>query len=126
MSTSRHTILARFEKFFHAPWMPADERESANVQIEIEFSYVPGRPESGPSFSSGGEPADPAEVEFISARLIDGDGLAPSKEQVDEWAQDWLDDKGYDAACEMAAFERAPDPDAARDRAIDSRMEGLS
>ena len=31
-----------------------------------DYSYTPGCPETGPSYSSGGEPAEPAEVEIIS------------------------------------------------------------
>lgn len=32
--------------------------------LEVEYSYHPGYPARGPSYSSGGEPSEPPEVEF--------------------------------------------------------------
>jgi hypothetical protein len=73
-------------------------------EVEITFTYTPGSPAQGPSYASGGQPADPAEVEFMSARPVAGELLLPEMQKpLDDWAADWLSDKGYDKACEEAA-----------------------
>jgi hypothetical protein len=115
---SKHTIIA-----VHAvKFTPAgcSEIEEANVAMEIRFSFTPGRPATGPSYASGGDPADPAEVEIDSVELRDGDGIEPyDQKQLEEWAQDWLDDEGYDLCCAAAAEDRAAD----RERAAEMRAE---
>lgn len=103
---SMHTIEAEVEVFFRLPDMPADEREVAYPTIKIDYTWLPGAPEQGPTYACGGQPADPDEVELMRAVLVNGDGLAPTQEQIDEWAQNWLDDKGYDRAIENAMDER--------------------
>jgi len=119
-----HTITAEIEVTFHLSGAPEDERETAYPKVDIQYSYLPGSPATGPSYASGGEPADPAEVEFISASLIHGDGLAPTQDQVDGWAEKWLCDAGYHQAVEEAASS-GPDPDAAYEAARDDRMIGF-
>lgn len=124
-----HTITTRLHVLFSIPGMPDDERESADPTVEIEYRYSPGCP----AFTPRGEyapidPPDPAEVEFVSARLIEGDGLAPEPEQVDQWAQDWLDsDEGYRDACRNAESNSGPDPDAAYEARRDDadRVDGF-
>lgn len=32
--------------------------------VDVEYSYTPGRPATGPTYSCGGEPAEPAEIEI--------------------------------------------------------------
>ena len=32
----------------------------------VEYTYTPGAPEQGPSYASGGQPADPPEVEIVN------------------------------------------------------------
>jgi hypothetical protein len=95
------------------------EKEVAYPTIEIEYSYLPGYPATGPSRYSGGEPGAGAELDFVSAKLLDGDGLDPEQKTVEEWARDWLDDDGYDAACQHAEEGRQPDPDDARDAQLE-------
>ncbi len=90
---SRHTIRAE-----------VDVGETC-VKLDIEFQYHPGTPQRGPSYASGGEPAEGPELEFLHATLIDGDGLDPSPAQLQEWAEDWLDEEGFDAACDLACDE---------------------
>ena len=34
-------------------------------EVEITYSYSPGRPEQGPSYACGGEPAEGPEIEII-------------------------------------------------------------
>lgn len=114
---TNYTITAEIEKKFWIPGTPEDEREVAYPKVEITYSYLPGY--AGCRYQRNGDPGFPpeaAEVEFVSAKLIDGDGLAPTTEQIKEWAQDWLDDDGYDAACEHAEEMRRPDPDYERER----------
>ena len=98
---TRHQITAEIAVQFQLSGMPDDEREVAYPKIDIEYTYVKGCP---PSFDpiNGGDPGWAAEIEMVSATLADGDGLAPTQKQVDDWAQDWLDDKGYDRACQNA------------------------
>ena len=49
--------------------------KSAEVSAEIEFSYIPGHPGTGPTYSCGGTPPDPAEVNDITLiSLWDNDG----------------------------------------------------
>ncbi len=92
---SRHIIRAEVET-----------NGGACVKLDIEFQYHPGTPQRGPSYASGGEPAEGPELEFLHATLIDGDGLDPSSAQLQEWAEDWLDsDDGHDAACDLACDE---------------------
>lgn len=83
----------------------------------MRYRYTPGYPATGPSYDSGGEPGAGAEVELVSAELVDGDGLDPRQEQVMDWAQDWLDsDSGYAQACAAAEGEQGPYPDDLRDQ----------
>ena len=90
----------------------------AYPQIEIDYGYTKGNRATGPSYSCGGTPADPAEVEFIAARLIWADGLSPTQAMIDEWAGDYLEsDAGYCAAIN-SAIECIADQRADRRRAL--------
>ena len=42
-------------------------------EVVIDFDFVPGTPEQGPSYASGGQPADPPEVDVTSVRVFDED-----------------------------------------------------
>ena len=70
------------------------------IAVEITYRFTPGRPARGPSYASGGEPADPPEVEFISASTTVNDDLV--KLMVTEWAEEWLGDDGFDEAVDNA------------------------
>ena len=70
------------------------------IAVEITYRYTPGRPARGPSYASGGEPADPPEVEFISANSKVSDDFV--KLLVAEWAEEWLGDDGFDEAVDNA------------------------
>jgi len=53
-----------------------------------------------------GWPADPAEIELLDVALFKGDGIAPTKEQMWDWVQEWLDsDQGYQFVCDTADRE---------------------
>lgn len=114
---SKHTITAELEVSF--PGTDPEETETARPEVEIEFSFQAGCPETGPSYSSGGEPATPDEIEALKVTVINSDGIGMTTEQWLERAQDWLDDKGFDAAREKAGDDHesraADDADMARD-----------
>lgn len=76
--------------------------------IEIEYSYIRGRPAFTPRGEYGPiDPPDPAEVDFRSAKLIDGKGMKIGQEEVDFWARDYLDsDLGYTHALATADSQK--------------------
>jgi hypothetical protein len=43
---------------------------SSEYEVEISGRYSPGYPARGPSYSSGGEPGEPAEMEDISVGVV--------------------------------------------------------
>ncbi len=98
-----HTIDAELTIKFRLSGMPDDEREVAYPKMRISYrftkGYTPGIPrgEYAPI-----DPPESAEVDLVHATLLDGDGLDPTNDQVQDWAQDWLDCDGYDSACENA------------------------
>jgi hypothetical protein len=126
MTATTHNIAAEHTVLFRIPGMPDDERESANVKLEIAYTYLLRDP--GCRTQRNGDPGwppEPAEVDLVAAKLIDGDGLAPTQDQINEWAIDWLDDAGYDAACENAEDDRENDRYNAREQAGRDRFRDL-
>jgi hypothetical protein len=110
MRSSTHTIDAEFEIKFRLPDMPNEpgEYEVAYPTARVTYSYLPGRPAYTPRGEYGPiDPPDPAEVELITAELIDGDGLMPNTWILREWADEWLQsDAGYERACNAAEDDR--------------------
>jgi hypothetical protein len=107
MSRSREcTERFRVEHKFSFPGLEPGDYESAYPEIEITYKFYPATPAYTPRGEYGPiDPPDPPEVEFISATLIDGDGLTPNEDQVEELARDFLDsDEGFRAACNSAEF----------------------
>jgi hypothetical protein len=72
------------------------------IEVDIVYTYTPGHPARGPSYASGGEPADPPEVEFISAALPKGKLDDHHQLMLNEWAEEWLADEGFDDAVDNA------------------------
>ena len=101
-----HTIAACYT--------PPDE-DAPEIECTIYFTFLKGSPATGPTYSSGGEQACPAEVEFGH--------VEPSTPDIEAWARDYLQGEGYDDACEQAAEDMQPDPDEAYERMRDERME---
>ena len=103
----KYTILAEIERKFQLAGMPDDEREVAYPTVDVTFTYKRGSP--AVMYQRNGDPgwpAEPAEVELVGAKLIDGDGLQPTPDQLNDWAQDWLDnDAGFNLAVEYAQAE---------------------
>lgn len=88
---SAHTIVALVKVQFRISGMPEDEHETAEPKLEITYMF---RPNEGP------------DVVLVAAKVLDGDGLGPTKTQADEWAEEWLSSEGFDAACAKAIEER--------------------
>lgn len=40
----------------------------SDVELVVTYSVTPGRPETGPTYSCGGTPAEPDEVEIVSIK----------------------------------------------------------
>lgn len=89
--SSVHTITAAIRVQFQISGMPEDEHETAEPTVEITFVF---RPNEGP------------DVVMVSAKLLDGDGLDPETSRVNDWAENWLNDEGFDTACALALKER--------------------
>lgn len=90
------------------------------IRVIITFTFLKGAPEQGPSYASGGQPADPDEIEFVSAKLFDEHTPSPFfRHYLNEWAAAWLADEGEDAARD-AAFD---DDESAREDAAERRAE---
>lgn len=93
MSTA-HKLVVEIE-VKHRPagmGLPDDEFEVSYPKVEIEVRYTPGSPGVRMTRNGDGWPPDPPEIDLVSARLIDGDGLNPTPEKVTEWVQGYLDD----------------------------------
>ena len=103
----RHTITAEIETKFRLSGMPDDESEVAYPEVEITFDFSPGCA-ARIRYDENDHPEEPAEVEFIEAKLIRGDGLAPTPDQLDDWAREWLDGPGYEKAVEQARERAEP------------------
>ncbi|CAB4165118.1 hypothetical protein UFOVP833_28 [uncultured Caudovirales phage] len=89
------------------------------IEVEITYTFTPGAPEQGPSYSSGGQPADPDEVELI--RVETEVNLLPDlQKMLIDWAIEHLaSDDGFAVAVDQAE----EDEDAARERAAEMRDE---
>lgn len=47
-------------------------RISFEIEVTVTATYQPGCPERGPTYSSGGEPAEPASVEDLTVIYVAG------------------------------------------------------
>ena len=111
---TRHTMIAEVPVKF---WFPG---LVAHPTIAIIFDYLPGRPAYTPCGEYAPiDPPEPPEISFVEATLIDGDGLAPTMSQLQEWASDWLNEDGFNEACDYAEQHSGPDPDEAYERMRD-------
>ena len=83
----------------------------------ITFEFRKGAPERAPTYSHGGLPADPDEVEVVSVTPGSSDDLV--QRALEDEAETWLSSDGYDAAIEIAAEDHAADLDRAADLRAD-------
>jgi hypothetical protein len=110
----KYSILTTYE--------PPDE-DAPEIEVRIWFTFIPGCPEQGPSYASGGEPATAPEVEFDSVERLDGAKWTNAFE-IMEWASEYLRTKCYDRAVEEASDD-GPDPDYEYERDRDDKMMGV-
>lgn len=75
------------------------------IEVEIKFSCLFGAPEQGPTYASGGQPADPDEVELISVTYANSINDEMAK-MLEEWAVEYLADEGFARAIEEAAADK--------------------
>ncbi len=47
---------------------------TTTIEVEIDYTFTPGTPERGPSYASGGEPAEGPEIDVQQVWLTDGNG----------------------------------------------------
>lgn len=92
------------------------------MEVTVTFNHRPGRP-AVRYLRNGdpGYPADPAEVEFVSAEPEPGVTLpAALKRDLDDWCDNWLaDDEGHERALDAVAA----DDDRGREYAAELRAE---
>lgn len=109
-----------------------DADEGADIDVRITFTYQPHVREQGPSYASGGQPAEPTHAEWGSAvQLIDGkpspySGAYADLQQgtLDSIAADWLESEdGQAQACEQALDDLQSDEDEAAERRAEQRAE---
>lgn len=100
----------------------------AEVELRIAYTFLKGAPEQGPTYASGGQPADPDEIEFVSCiRVIDGkerptSGVFGHLEQssLDALAEAWLlGDEGRAQAVENALDDLVGDHERAAEMRAD-------
>jgi len=72
--------------------------------FDITVSYIKGSP--AVMYQRNGDPgwpADPPEIELLDVALHNGDGISPTKEQMWDWVEEWLDsDEGFVSVVEEA------------------------
>lgn len=94
------------------------------AEYRIQFNYVRGAdPIIHPADNA--DPGWPAEVEFVSVKpvigVVDAGAFTDlAQRELDQWAEDWLDENYVDAV-EKAEDDMQPDPDAAYDAMRDER-----
>ena len=100
--SSKHTLIAEIE-------IPTgtgpDDIDYVQAKLAIEYSFTAASP------ASWDDPGWGAEVSLIGATLLSIDGidaktLPPTDVRtIQDWADDYLQDEGYDHACEEAVTD---------------------
>lgn len=91
--------------------------EPDSLEVLIEYKFSPGRP-AKMYLRNGdpGYPADPAEVDFLSAKLVHHTINDSMQKMLDEWAVEYLaSDDGFTDAVENAQDDSERDYDRALD-----------
>lgn len=91
-------------------------------EVRVRFVFHPYQREQGPSYASGGEPAEPAFVEFDGAQIKVNGEWVKAPEALGAWAASWLENDGYEIAMEQAGADNEPDPDHGREDAYERRQ----
>jgi hypothetical protein len=82
-----------------------------SLEVLIEYTYTPG------SRATRIDPADPAEVDLISAKLVHHQISDMMQIMLEEWAGEYLTADGYEDACNAASDDNT----SAREDAADFR-----
>ncbi len=93
------------------------------IEVEIEYDFTPGSPERGPSYASGGEPAEGPEIDVSEVWLTDGNGKRLL--EINGLIKGWEMFEGlFTRHIDERLIENGQDAfDDERDRAIDARAE---
>jgi hypothetical protein len=98
---------------------------SLEIEADLEFTVAPYVPAQGPSYASGGQPAEGGHIEDIWIKAIKVKGYAPDfNASLPIWMDEWITanvdgDKLYQEAMEMDKGER----EAAADDFYEQRRE---
>lgn len=92
----------------------------SEIEVEVDFTLSPRVPEQGPTYASGGQPAEGGEIAIVEANIWIADKIHP--------CPDWLsaiiaNDDGLiqKLAASVSVEDEGPDADAAYDRRRDER-----
>jgi hypothetical protein len=83
---------------------PHNRRDAEETEVVVEYTYHPGRPEQGPTYDCGGQPAEPPEVEIVRV-TAGGVEIDATDAELEAWTTYALEN------CE----DDEPDPDYLRD-----------
>ena len=104
----------------------------AEIEARITYTFHERVPEQGPSYASGGQPAEPARAAWVSVeKLLNGqpsgfDGAFADleKSSFEDHCAAWLEsDEGQAQACEQALDDLQADEDEAAERRAEQRAE---
>lgn len=87
------------------------------AEYEVTFEFRKGAPQRGPTYFHGGLPADPDEIEAVDIKPAIGSLDSREKAEALDWADEWLQDAGYDEALAIVA----DDDERAREYAAENR-----
>lgn len=74
------------------------------AEVRVTYSMTPGRPEQGPTYACGGQPAEPPEIEIVSVKqngkevfLSDDEMETLEQEAWNRAEDDWRDEQAAEA-----------------------------
>jgi hypothetical protein len=84
--------------------------DGSDADVEVEYTYTPGSPATGPTYACGGVPGDDAEAEIT--RIVGADGNGIDFDSLPELVQDTLRYEAIFEAEDGADRDRAMAEDA--------------
>src|SRR5579859_7481753 len=97
--------------------------DGAETEVRIHFVFHPYVPMRGPSYASGGEPEEPASIEFDGVQKQDPSGKWIDAEELDDWAEEYLHGNGAPDAFETAHDDRIAGEEYAAEMRAEMRAE---
>lgn len=76
-----------------------------SLPVQITFTHTKGYPEEGPTYWSGGEPAEDDEISMHSwepTTITRGSMPSEIAVMIGDWCEQYLDNEGYERACREA------------------------